>query len=62
MKTEDYYLENYPDGKPWDELTRAEQKAIRKTRRRENWENIKETVEDIGDFIDLFLMVFGARK
>lgn len=62
MNIEEYYKETYPEGKPWAELNKAEQREIRRTRRKENWEQVKDTVVDIYDFIDLFLTMFGVRK
>lgn len=62
MKIEDYYARHYPEGKAWEQLTREEQRDIRKARRKESWENVKDTVVDIRDFIDVLLMVFSLRK
>jgi len=62
MKIEDYYNENYPDAKPWDELTKDERKDIKRERRRENWENIKDTLEDFTDVVDFLVMLFGRRR
>ncbi|MEM6771398.1 MAG: hypothetical protein AAF597_12525 [Bacteroidota bacterium] len=62
MKIEEYYAEHYPDGEPWEELTKEQQRAVRRERRRESWENFKDTLENITDVLDFIVMIFGRRK
>lgn len=62
MSIEEYYTAQYPEGKPWAQLTKQEIRVIRRERRRENWENIKDTLEDIADVIEFIVMIFGRTK